>query len=62
MPIRDIDGIAMKVKSILSDQSIAETYIKNGLKIKERCSEDKIFSMWLQYLDTFSGVVDDDKF
>lgn len=62
VPIRDIDGIAMKVKSILSDQSIAETYIKNGLKIKERCSEDKIFSMWLQYLDTFSGVVDDDKF
>ena len=51
--MRDIDAIAEKVSEILTNPSVAEKYIENSLKIIDKFNEEKIFSIWNQYIDSF---------
>ena len=56
VPIHNVNELAFEILRILKNPEIAVKYIENGLKITDRYNEEKIFSMWNQYIRKFLGV------
>ena len=51
IPRNDEDTLAERMKYMLSNPKEAEKMGRNGKKIAERFAEDKIFSMWQDFVD-----------